>query len=1165
MHDRDIFLGALELDSPTERAAYVQQACGGDTALQSRVEAMLAFQDQENSFLQSPCLEADKWPNVSMAVVGEGTVIDRYKVLEQIGEGGFAVVFMAEQTEPVRRKVALKLIKPGMDSKQVLGRFDAERQAVALMDHPNIAKVFDGGMTDSGRPYFVMELVHGVPLTEFCDAHKLSTGERLAIFLQICRAVQHAHQKGIIHRDLKPSNVLVTMHDETPVPKVIDFGIAKATAEPLTERTVFTKFKHFIGTPAYISPEQATFHELDIDTRSDVYSLGVLLYELLTGTTPFDKEKLKSAALDELCRIIREDNPVTPSSRISTLGEQLRQTAENRKIEPAKLRELVSGELDWIVMKALEKDRNRRYDSASALAADVQRYLNHEPVLAGPPSTAYRLRKMYQRNRRLFATAAAVALSLILGMIGSTAGYFSAAKARDDAVLSKNDALVARNHEADARRHAQDQAEQRRQLLYVSDVNNARQALDAGNVDYAVALLRRHMPKAGEEDLRSFAWYYMWDQCHQYKESLSFNAPLHTVALSPDGQYLAVAGEGGLVSLISAATHQPAFTLPVEFETIMSIRFSPDGRSLAIGGGSRGGPGRVEIWDWKERVRRRELHPEGSRKVACVAYSPDGQRLACSDMNRRIVIWDLSEGSESEPVLIEQPGWITLAIAFSPDGDKLAAGSWFYSNNVVRFWDADTGDPLEPVNVNEGVRCMAYSPDGKLLAVGTVNTQAPVNLIDVSSRRTSSKVVHTLAAQNCVAESLAYSPDGSKLFVGNFRGSILAFDLPSGEPAGMLAGHSSIVTGMVAVSDRLLVSSSHDRTLKFWDLAAAAVPETIAIGHPWDAAWLRFSHDSRILATSSSSAGAPPGTKRSLRLWDVPSGQLKGICSEGGGEIRRIEFAPDSKRLAWEEVRPNGGDSGELSIVVRDLETEREVTVSGLAARPLGIEFSSGDLLTAVGFESSAETAGQAEHAGQTLYRTSWRLDTGQKTSREALATISLSPDRDLNPPGFPPFRHAHVVPDFTTRLSHHGRLYAQAHGSSVRLWNVQTGELNTLDGGHSEVVLFVAFDPTDRVMASCSQDKSICLWDTTTRELIATLVGRTLPYSMAFSPDGTTLATGDIDGKVTLWDLRTFAEILTLNVTDDVVTGLAFSPDGQALACGELKGKVHVWRAPRK
>lgn len=416
---KELFVAAVRM-LPNQWDPYLRQACGKDEELRCRVKELLTAHVEAASFLESP--DPGIVATIDQPEITErpGSVIGPYKLLEEIGEGGFGVVFMAEQQRPLRRKAALKVIKPGMDSRQVIARFEAERQALALMDHPNIARVFDAGATASGRPYFVMELVKGVPITAFCDANPLTVRQRLELFVSVCQAVQHAHLKGIIHRDLKPTNVLVTLHDGTPVVKIIDFGISKALGQQLTETTLFTNFAQLLGTPIYMSPEQAEMSGLDIDTRSDIYSLGVLLYELLTGTTPRDKERMRTAAYDEIRRIIREEEPAKPSTRISTLGLAALTASANRQSDPRRLSQLFRGELDWIVMKALEKDRNRRYETANGLARDVQRYLDDEPVLACPPTFWYRFRKLARRNKRAFLTASAAALVVVMALVGLT-------------------------------------------------------------------------------------------------------------------------------------------------------------------------------------------------------------------------------------------------------------------------------------------------------------------------------------------------------------------------------------------------------------------------------------------------------------------------------------------------------------------------------------------------------------------------------------------------------------------------------------------------------------------------------------------------------------------------------------------------------------------------
>jgi serine/threonine protein kinase/Flp pilus assembly protein TadD len=482
LDEKAIFNVARSIPSGEARAEYLRQACGRDATLLNRIEALLRGYEEQASFLDSPVISPPLHGEGFLDVTKDqpsiaeqpGTTIGPYKLLQQIGEGGMGVVFMAEQDRPVQRTVALKIIKPGMDTRQVIARFEAERQAVAMMDHPNIAKVLDAGKTDSGRPYFVMELVKGVPITRYCDDKHLPLRARLELFVQVCQAVQHAHQKGIIHRDIKPNNVLVAEYDNRAVPKVIDFGVAKATAQRLTERTMFTEFGQVLGTMEYMSPEQSKFNQLDIDTRSDIYSLGVLLYELLAGSTPFEGKRLKEAAFDEMLRIIREEEPPKPSTRLSSLkttsdslplagrdqtstgdpkspersavagreasGEGVRSSlasiAANRQIEPARLSKDVRGELDWIVMKALEKDRNRRYETASGLAADIERHLHDEPVEAGPPSAAYRFRKFARRNRTGLATAALILFFLVL--LGGGVGWAARDRAAREQQLAQD-------------------------------------------------------------------------------------------------------------------------------------------------------------------------------------------------------------------------------------------------------------------------------------------------------------------------------------------------------------------------------------------------------------------------------------------------------------------------------------------------------------------------------------------------------------------------------------------------------------------------------------------------------------------------------------------------------------------------------------------------------
>ena len=544
--ERGLFLEALERPSAEEQAAFLDQACGHDPALRAAVEALL-HNHKQDSFLETPVIAGPSGatptadPPIASActVVGEqpGDRVGSYRLLQQIGEGGVGVVFMAEQEVPVRRRVALKVLKPGMDTKSVIARFESERQALALMEHPNIAKVLDAGATATGRPFFVMELVRGVRITEYCDQHRLPTRERLALFIQLCQAIQHAHQKGIIHRDIKPSNILVTLHDGVPVPKVIDFGIAKAVDQRLTDKTFFTEFHSFIGTPAYVSPEQAEMSGLDIDTRTDIYSLGVLLYEMLTGRTPFDARELWESGLDGLRRTIREEEPAPPSTRLRLLPATEQTTsAQRQQVEPARLSSLLRGDLDWIVMKALEKDRTRRYATANELAQDLRRYLENEPVLARPPTAMYRFQKLVRRNKLVFAGAGAFAAALLIGAAVSTWQFFEKSAAYRRAVNAEQEQNRLRQEADRARQSAEGQADSAQRQAYAADMNLAQEALAMNNLGRAQELLNRHRPSRPgpavanpssslassspnpqpvhpQRDLRHWEWRYLWQQC----------------------------------------------------------------------------------------------------------------------------------------------------------------------------------------------------------------------------------------------------------------------------------------------------------------------------------------------------------------------------------------------------------------------------------------------------------------------------------------------------------------------------------------------------------------------------------------------------------------------------------------------------------------------------
>jgi WD40 repeat protein len=703
---QQIFASAIGIHDTAERGAFLDRACGNNAALRQEVDSLLAAHYAAGDFLQCSAppvgaVAAQRTMIIPTLSETTGTRIDRYKLLERIGEGGFGVVWMAEQEEPVRRRVALKIIKLGMDTREVVARFEAERQALAMMDHPNIASVFDGGATAAGRPYFVMELVKGVPITDYCDANQLSTQDRLRLFMQVCHAVQHAHQKGVIHRDLKPSNILVTVKDDQPVPKVIDFGVAKATQARLTEKTLFTSLRQWIGTPAYMSPEQAGLGSFDVDTRSDLYSLGVLLYELLTGVTPFDRETFARVALDEIRRMIRETEPAIPSTRLQTLGQKLTEVARHRNTEPAALSRLIRGDLDWIVMKCLEKDRRRRYETPSELAADIQRHLSHEPVSAVAPSLGYRLEKLVRRHRAAVAVAAGFAVLLLLTAVVSTslAIYAQGQKARAlraEAVSSDN--------------------------LYAADMGLVKQALDKNQLAHARELLRAHIPAPGQSDRRGVEWRHLWSRSRgQQLAILPFpkSGTINTLGFTPDNSFLLVGTSSGRLSVVRFEDFKVLCATNVFTNAgCASLTISRDGHRVAVSGSAAGA---VCIWELASDGSLSLLRRIQAESPYGLSFSPDGYRLAIGteesfwtdDLERGGLtkLFDLNTGHE----LATLPQSGGRFVAFSPDGKWLATGPWHGWN--VRLWNAATLRRERTIEMRTPI-WLEFSTDSQTLLTG---------------------------------------------------------------------------------------------------------------------------------------------------------------------------------------------------------------------------------------------------------------------------------------------------------------------------------------------------------------------------------------------------------------------------------------------------------------
>ncbi len=1136
--EREIFIGALEKTDARERASFLDAACGGDHALRRGVEELLREQETVGAFLEEPALNGARDSATGISVGPGGTAlvtavtekpgdrIGRYKLLQMIGEGGCGVVYLAEQEEPVRRRVALKVIKLGMDTKSVIARFEAERQALAMMDHPNIAKVFDAGATETGRPFFVMELVRGIKITEYCDESSLCTEDRLKLFIQVCQAIQHAHQKGIIHRDIKPSNILVTLHDGVPVPKVIDFGIAKATEQRLTDKTLFTEFQSFIGTPAYMSPEQAQFSGLDIDTRSDIYALGVLLYELLTGSTPFDAATLHRIGLDECRRTIREKEPARPSSRLATLAAaDLTTTAKQRQIEAARLIHLLSGDLDWIAMKCLEKDRTRRFATANALASDIQCYLDGEPVSARPPSNLYRFQKFVRRHRGPLAAAAGIMATLIIGTAISVWQAVRATRAEHEAISSQRQEAQLRQLTEQEWARAEHEKSWARLNEYVADINLAKQSLDAGNHGRAAQLLDRHRPQAGEPDLRGFEWRFLWQVC-QGDEHLALpnqGGPVQSISFSPGGDRFVV----GLPDKFNVFDARSRSLVASAAKGALSMAFLADGKTLVTAGPAgreqRRGPAgfggpqamAIRVWntaDWTERTSL-------PRSSGPIALSRHGTRLATTAEGMRgwnagrdgVRIFDTSHWTELR-LLTNATG----PLAMSPDGQSVATES----KAGLTVWPLErSGAPVvldraTNLFVASGVGpwsrptgALTISPDGKWV-VATRNTLSERGVFVLGIWDAHSGAEHAVMPEDPehiehtgAISSLAFSPDGRWLATASMDYSIRLWDFATRQRVATFQGHLSEVWALAFSPDgQVLVSGAKDGSVKWWPVR-----------------------------TQQKDDGVPGQFQAPL----VVSKDSRTLAAQRQGAVAFIDLA------TREMVR-------EIPIVTNQFDR-------GRFGAPLAVTLS-----------DDLRVMAQSLDDGRVLFWNTLTLETNYlKVSDRPIATLALSPDgHSLITGGFGHslrwwnLRHGtnFVLETEASRVlfSPDGRTVAAfRRDNGVELWDAATlaWRTNFLSDADLRAEGAAAFSPDGRTLAVVCADDTVQMWDTTTCLAIGTITGHKQGVSsVAFSPDGKTLATASDDSTLKLWNVATQQELLTIRRLGGAIRTLVFSPDGRLL-----------------
>jgi len=1027
-------------------------------------------------------------------------MIGRYKLLEQIGEGGFGVVYMAEQVEPVHRRVALKIIKAGMDTKAVVARFEAERQAAALMDHPNIARVLDGGVTQAGRPYFVMELVRGLAITEFCDQRSLDTTERLKLFIQVCKAVQHAHQKGIIHRDLKPSNILVTLHDGEPVPKIIDFGVAKALGQRLTEKTLFTGFMHMVGTPAYMSPEQAELSGLDIDTRSDIYSLGVLLYELLTGTTPFDPDTVRNAAIDEVRRMIRETEPERPSNRLETLGEQLTDVAEHRQVEAPKLVHLVRGDLDWIVMMCLEKDRKRRYETANGLAMDVQRYLDNEPVVARPRSRLYELHKTVRRHKFGFAAAAALVFVLALGAVVSATQAVRALRAEQGAAEERDHALA-----------AEAEAQKQRSLallnLYRAHIRLATQDWESGQLRSMVETLQEHIPKAGEPDHRGWEWYYLWSVCHNTDgEFGQHDGPVSSLAMHPDGRWLA-SSSGSLIKVWDMGSGREVAELSGHTQEVTSVAWSPDGTKLA----SCGLDCNVILWEANRFHRVRTFNCRNY--VFEVQWSPDGTQLATAQTVEAeprnvdgVIIWDAASGKELHR-LASAVGRIHT-LGWQPQSTMLVAGG--DHRGGMQVWDPKGGKPLKTFKAHyHALTSVRWSPDGRRLASASVDQRIRIWAAD-----TWELLLDIEPAHDGHVTCLVWSEDGRTLISGGEDGLLKTWGSHNGNLLHVLRAHTDRVNAVCWSRDgEFLISGGGDPTIRRWRPDEDQLARVMAGG--WVCAW---SPDERYLAIGGGPNENDPAavfvqdtaTWQTLYRLPYPTNRTpRGVGSSG--------WSPDGRMLAV--------TFGDSFVQVWDMATQKEIwcwegntndrsedtlAVGSMSEQLVRIwEPETGKLLQT--FKAhSGPVDGVVWHphdrriasrtmTGQLLI---WDVDTG--------AVIM-----ELHCPG-----GRAGMPNIVDWNPEGTLLAAGCGNGSIRIWDDRTGSLVQELKRHEGNVRSVNWSPDGRRLVSGAEDRTIRIWDMdAARELMSLPTRHVWLPHVFWSPSGRMIAV--CSDQIRVYDAR--------------------------------------------
>jgi eukaryotic-like serine/threonine-protein kinase len=1082
---KELLYQAVALDSES-RAKFLDEVCASDRELRAELESLLAVGDGLSAEFLEPSstgiLSADG-DGFDAAGLGAGQIFaERFQLIRRLGEGGMGQVWLAEQAAPVRRPVALKLIKAGMYDETVVQRFQAERQSLAIMDHPAIAKVFDAGITPQGQPYFVMEYVPGLTITEYSDQKKLKIRERLELLIHACEGVQHAHQKAVIHRDLKPANILVIEVDGIPVPRIIDFGLAKATSPHPTDDTLHTRFGQFLGTPGYMSPEQVDANIRDVDTRTDVYSLGVILYELLTGMQPFEMKGRQRPSLEEWLRRLREEEPRRPSSKVGADQETSARSAAARGTEPKQLARVLRGDLDWITMKALERDRERRYGTPAELAADLRRHLNDEPVTARPASSAYQLRKFIRRHR---IGAAVAAMMTLLAIAASGAGLLAVRKERE-AQFQAAQAL-----QAQSRLLVQAAA----QRLRDSDQGGAQSIIVEVLTNPAFAQAHAPMANSVFQDIRAAD--------PQLAVLSGHGDAVISAAYSPDGARIVTASLDHSARIWDARTGTQLAILTGHSDRVGGAAYSPDGTHIVTASNDK----TARIWDALTGAPLTVLsgHEE---ELNSAAYSPDGMRIVTAAADKTARIWDATTGAQL--AVLTGHADIVDSAAYSPDGTRIVTAS---EDKTARIWDAHTGRQLLVLSGHGNrVNSAAYSPDGTRIVTASFD-----NTARTWDARTGAQLA--VLSGGSGVYSAAYSHDGARIVTALFDNTARIWDARSGAQLAVLSGHARyVISAVYSPDDTRIVTASFDTTARIWDARIGAQLRTLT-GHGAFVNAAAYSPDGTRIVTAAAD--------RTARIWDTLTGKQLAVLTGHGNVLYTAAYSPDGSRIvtgaADKTARIWDAHSGAQVAVL----TVHAGVVYSAAYSPDGthivtaLEDKTAQIFDARTGAPLATLSGHGGYVYSALFSPDGtRIVTASrdKTARiwdartgTRLAVLTGHGDSVIS---------AAYSPDGT-------RIVTASRDKTARIWDARTGTQLAVLTGHGDFVELAAYSPDGTRIVTASGDKTARIWDARTGTPLAVLSGHgDWVVGAAYSPDGARIVTASNDKTARIWDARVQADL---------------------------------------